>query len=36
MKNKIDGNMMAIDKSFKIGRYFQLKSNTPLAMCLII
>ena len=33
MKNKININIVPVYKSFKIGRYFQLKSNTPLALC---
>ena len=32
IKNKIDVNIVPVYKSFKIGRYFQLKSNTPLAL----
>ena len=35
IKNKINVNIniVPVYKSFKIGRYFQLKSNTPLALC---
>ena len=33
IKNKIDANIVPIYKSFKIGRYFQLKFNSPLALC---
>ena len=33
IKNKIDVNIVPVYKSFKIGRYFQLKSNTLLALC---
>ena len=33
IKNKIDVNIAPVHKSFRIGRYFQLKSNTPLALC---
>ena len=33
IKNKINVNIAPVYKSFKIGRYFQLKSNTPLALC---
>ena len=33
IKNKIDVKIVLLYKSFKIGRYFQLKSNTPLALC---
>ena len=25
--------IVPVHKSFEIGRYFQLKSNTPLALC---
>ena len=32
-KNKIDVNIVPVYESFEIGRYFQLKSNTPLALC---
>ena len=34
IKNKIDGNIILVYKSFKIGRYFQLKSNAPLVLSL--
>ena len=34
IKNKINVNIVPVYKSFKIGRYFQLKSDTPLALCL--
>ena len=33
IKTKIDVNFVPVYKSFKIGRYFQSKSNTPLALC---
>ena len=33
IKNKINVNVVPVYKSFKIGRYFQLKSDTPLALC---
>ena len=33
IKNKINVNIVPVYKSFKIGRYFQLKSDTPLALC---
>ena len=33
IKNKINVNIVPVYKSFKIGRYLQLKSNTPLALC---
>ena len=33
IKNKIDVNIVPVYKSFKIGRYFQIKSNTLLAPC---
>ena len=33
IKNRIDVNTVPVYKLFKIGRYFQLKSNTPLALC---
>ena len=32
IKNKIDVNIVPVYKSFKIGRFFQIKSNTPLAL----
>ena len=34
IKNKIDGNIVPVYKSFEIGRYFKLKSNTLSALCL--
>ena len=33
IKNKINVNIVLVYKSFKIGRYFQLKSNIFLALC---
>ena len=33
IKNKIEVNIILIDKSFKIDKYFQLKSNTLLSLC---
>ena len=33
IKNKINVNIVLVYKLFKIGRYFQLKSDTPLALC---
>ena len=33
IKNKINVNIVPVYKSFKIGRYFQLKSDTLLALC---
>ena len=33
IKNKINVNIVPVYKSFKIGGYFQLKSDTPLALC---
>ena len=33
IKKKINVNIVPVYKSFKIGRYFQLKSNTPFALC---
>ena len=33
IKNKIDVNILPVYKSFNISRYFQMKSNTPLALC---
>ena len=33
IKNKINVNIVPVYKSFKIGRYFQLKFDTPLALC---
>ena len=33
IKNKIGVTIVTVYKSFKIGRYFQLKSNTSLALC---
>ena len=33
IKNKINVNIVPVYKSFKIGRYLQLKSNSPLALC---
>ena len=32
MKNKIDVDIVPTYNLFKIGRYFQMKSNTPLAL----
>ena len=32
-KNKINVSIVPVYKSFKIGGYFQLKSNTPLVIC---
>ena len=33
IKNKINVNIVPVYKSFKINRYFHLKSDTPLALC---
>ena len=33
IKKKFDVNIVPVYKSFKSGRYFQLKSNIPLALC---
>ena len=33
IKNKIDVYIVPVYKSFKIGRYFHLKFNIPLALC---